>query len=383
MANIALGKLPIEKAKWKRPEVATDGNITNYNGNDGFAHASFPCTFTLDLSNLRYGQDPENPRTIHSVRFLLWDGLGNENNNVDKRKYTFSFSVSNDGENFVELFSNNFKEGWNGWTTLEFNIPSFVKFVRLTGLNNTRNGEFHIVEFEVHTEEPPELKSKNHRKFIINRSITNADEIDRLIKIALKEKQGDLDEIEKLINVFKDQERRLETSLKHVGLFNEALTFINESKDNLKRGNFWVYVSLGIFVLFIITITIFIWGTGTAHDILCHDNVCDYSETHTTMLLTFFYIGKATIISVILFALSWTLKNYRSERHNYVINKHKALSLSTAIGILVNPEYKDIEKEELFKEVLKNVFSHQNTGYSKEDNSSPSILNNVTNKKDI
>lgn len=374
MANIALGKLPIEKESWRRPEIATDGVTKGYTGNDGFASAKYPCTYTLD-----FGEE----KSIHTIRFLLWDGLGNKNINPDSRKYTFSLSVSNDGNSYVELFSNNFQDGWNGWSVFEFNNISFARFVRLHCINNTRNAEFHIVEFEVYDERPPELESVNSRKFIINRGLSGADEIRKLIEKAIEDKQADLSEIGKLITTFKKQEERLESSLKQVGLFNEALTFINESGENIKRANNWIKASAIIFLIFLFTIAFFIWGNKTAHEILCHDNMCDYSDSHTTMLLSFFYIGKATIISVILFALSWTLKNYRSERHNYVINKHKALSLSTAIGILVNPEYKDIDKRELFTEVLRNVFSHQNTAYSKEDNSSPNVFNSINNKKDI
>ena len=104
------------------------------------------------------------------------------------------------------------------------------------------------------------------------------------------------------------------------------------------------------------------------------------TKSYTIYLLSAFYVAKALLLSTILYILGWSLKNYRSEMHNYVINKHKAMSLTVATGILSKDEFKDVERAIVFKEGMNIVFSHQSSGYSKDDQQSPSVVNTLLNK---
>ena len=88
----------------------------------------------------------------------------------------------------------------------------------------------------------------------------------------------------------------------------------------------------------------------------------------------------AILISTILFVLTWLLKNYRSEKHNYVVNKHKAMSLAVATTILTKEDYKDVERGSVFIQAMNIVFQHQVSGYSKEDNESPNVVNQILGK---
>jgi hypothetical protein len=152
MANLALSKLPIEKEKWTRPEEATNGNIFNYNGNIGFAAANWPCVYTLDL---------EMEYRLSVVRFLLWDNLGRPGNRINRRKYKFTLSISSDGLSFTNVFSNENGDGSNGWFSFRFTNDTHARYIRFTGHFNTANEQIHIVEFEVHDQEPYPLTSSN------------------------------------------------------------------------------------------------------------------------------------------------------------------------------------------------------------------------------
>ena len=74
------------------------------------------------------------------------------------------------------------------------------------------------------------------------------------------------------------------------------------------------------------------------------------------------------------------LKNYRSERHNYVINRHKAISLTVATGVLMGDDYKNTDRSKIFTQAMDIIFSHQNSGFSKEDSSAPNLISTVLNK---
>jgi hypothetical protein len=128
MGNLTLSKLPIEKEKWTRPEDATNGNISDYDSNTGFAAANWPCTYTLDL---------EMEYRLSVIRFLLWDGLGKGGNRINPRKYKFTLSISSDGQNFITVFSNQNQDGTNGWFSFRFTNDTYARYVRLTGLFNT------------------------------------------------------------------------------------------------------------------------------------------------------------------------------------------------------------------------------------------------------
>lgn len=66
MANVALGK-SIKEEQVENAVAATDGQITGYTGNTGFAYFRWPGTLTVDLDNIY---------RLSCIRMLLWDGLG-------------------------------------------------------------------------------------------------------------------------------------------------------------------------------------------------------------------------------------------------------------------------------------------------------------------
>src|ERR1700754_5018965 len=122
MSNLALSKLPLEKEMWQRPEAATDGNFTIYDGENGFAHATWPCTYTLDL-----GADSK----IFVIRFLLWDNLGRPGTfTPHNRKYNFSLAISSDGNRYTDVFSNQGKDGGNGWYSFEFLTATYARYIK-------------------------------------------------------------------------------------------------------------------------------------------------------------------------------------------------------------------------------------------------------------
>lgn len=147
MPNIALKK-PVEEQLFNA-SVVTDGNATEYTGNSGFAHFSWPGTLTIDLgktSALRY------------IRFLLWDGLGKQGAKRNARTYRYRLLLSKDHESWDVLFDTG-SNGYNGWQVFEFPKGVEAQFVRIHGLWNSANQHFHIVEVEAYDDDPPVLNA--------------------------------------------------------------------------------------------------------------------------------------------------------------------------------------------------------------------------------
>lgn len=375
MGNLAHKKLPIEKDSWKNPEEATNGNITNYNGKNGFAHAYHPCNYTINL---------ENEHRVSVVRFLLWDNLGATGNKVKAtREYTFSLSVSYDGTTFITLYSNQNQKGGNGWYSFHLPNDTYARYVRLTGHSNTENRAFHIVEFEIHDEIPPDPKSANLHKMDIatGLGIPSVSQMEELVEKALLAKSKEFEGLDNKIKQLDDYLRKSGESLDLLEIIRQSKEYRDEADDNNRRAKRWLITSGFTLVTFLILLIWFIFCDSKAEEII---NDTSYNPTlspYTPVLLGAFYIAKAVLLSTILFLLGWFLKSYRSEKHNYVINQHKSMTLTVATAILTKEEYKNTDRGNIFNQAMDIIFTHQASGFSKDESGSPSIISTILQKR--
>jgi hypothetical protein len=81
---------------------------------------------------------------LRMIRLLLWDGQA--------RFYRFAVETSSDGRSFQPLVDRGQGE-WRSWQTLSF-PPRRVKAIKLKGLYNSANGDFHCVELEAYCKPP-------------------------------------------------------------------------------------------------------------------------------------------------------------------------------------------------------------------------------------
>lgn len=370
MGNLALNKIPIEKETWNRPEIATNGNIVDYTGTEGFSWAIWPASYTIDF---------ESEQRIRVIRFLLWDNL-RLRKEPDARKYKFSLSLSNDGKNFITIYSNQNEDGGNGWYSFRFLNDTYARYVRLTGHHNTANGEFHIVEFEVYDTEPTKIQSVNFHDYNINSGITGEQRISELIDAAISSKAGNLQGVESKISLLNDALKKSNQALNEIELIKKSHEFLKESIDNSSRAKAWLITSISTFIIFFILLLWFIYCDEYSKTIIKDSAINDDIKQYTSVLLGAYYFSKTIILSTILFLLGWFLKNYRSEKHNYVINKHKSMSLTVAISILTKDDFKETERKIIFNQAMEIIFTHQNSGFTKDDGSNPNIVNTLLSK---
>lgn len=143
--NVALAMKVEEPIK--NAEAATDGQIVGYTGLEGFAELTWPSTMTVAL---------EKTHRLHTIRLLLWDGLGRGRAQRDSRTYKYRLLTSTDHTIWQVIFDSS-EYGSNGWHVFEFTEPLDVRYIRIHALWNSANPWFQVVEIEAHDSLPDPL----------------------------------------------------------------------------------------------------------------------------------------------------------------------------------------------------------------------------------
>ncbi len=155
MTNLALGKTIEEKII--RPGTVTDGTITGYTGSTGHARFAWPGTLTLDLGSIE---------KLKCIRLLLWDNLGKLGNQRDDRIYKYRLLTSVDHQIWKVLYDTG-DDGFNGWQVFHFPNDIQAQYIRVHGLSNSKNPEFHIVQLEAYDTEPLDFEAD----IVVNKEI--------------------------------------------------------------------------------------------------------------------------------------------------------------------------------------------------------------------
>ncbi len=113
------------------PEQIIDGKADDYGGTGGMGYFPIPGSFTIEL--------PQTA-TVARTQVLLWD--------LDGRWFQYRIETSIDGEHW-EMAADKSKGHWSSWQVDRF-TPRKARYIRLTGLKNSINTYFQVVEFEVY-----------------------------------------------------------------------------------------------------------------------------------------------------------------------------------------------------------------------------------------
>lgn len=371
MPNLALNLLPLESDTWLRAHQATDGKITGYTGGDGFANAAWPTTFTLDF---------QKSVSVKVIRLLLWDNLGNRSTIPDARKYEFSIGVSTDGEIFTTIYSNNPQQYPNGWFIFNLHSSIDVRYIRLYANNNTANQDFQIVEFEVWNEIPNSPGSSNTHHFFLAVNLPDFAYFERLVNSVIEKKNNELASLQSKIAAFTVALAKINEASKNLEAIKQSHDYQTETLKNKSRATKYLYAAALVLLLGVWFVCWSINDDKHPFEIVQKWATIQFSKPYTPAVLGAYYITKAVIISTLLYLFGWLLKNYMAERHNYIINKHKAMTLQVATNILLTEQFKGSKKDSIFDKAMELVFTHQPSGYNSQDNSSPNIINTILDK---
>lgn len=113
------------------PEKIIDGDISFYGGMNGFGYFAWPGSFTIELAEAA---------TVARTQTMLHD--------LAQQAFQYRIETSADNENWEPAVDKSEGE-WRGWQVDKF-APRKAKYVRFTGLRNSHNELFQVVEFEVY-----------------------------------------------------------------------------------------------------------------------------------------------------------------------------------------------------------------------------------------
>jgi len=115
------------------PQFIIDGNADVYSGMEGFGAFYWPGSFIIELPTTQ---------TVARTQVMLFD--------LDGRFFRYQVHTSVDGENWQPAVNKDTGE-WRGWQVDTF-APREARYVRFTGLFNSANSLFQVVEFGVYSD---------------------------------------------------------------------------------------------------------------------------------------------------------------------------------------------------------------------------------------
>lgn len=119
-----------------------------------------------------------------------------------------------------------------------------------------------------------------------------------------------------------------------------------------------------------IIIAVIILGCGAYLFYLHYDNLETIPKDTPGAIQ--YSIPKLIILSALYFALVWSAKNYNTNRHNYIINKHRQNALQTFEAFIKAAEGDPATKNAVILQTTQSIFSSQPSGYVHKDSESES-----------
>ncbi len=186
-----------------------------------------------------------------------------------------------------------------------------------------------------------------------------------------------------------DFKTKFKEELQSSQLISEKNTFENRASSNRKNSNYWLGGSVIIFLLLIILLyCFFINPLLEVHNIDLkfirnfNNNKLDFSKNILWYQLIKVAFLKLLIISMLVYILTFCIKNYNVEKHNFVINTNKVNSIQSSLYFLNNNLIDNDVKNEIIKLVCQSIFSHQNTGFLGKDSepSNPIFIDKIIDK---
>ncbi len=192
--------------------------------------------------------------------------------------------------------------------------------------------------------------------------------------------------LEQELNIFEDRYKDLLTKAE---LTKQQIIFNEEAAKN-KISTRWWFAAIFI-VVAILGGTLYYIFKNFCFEFSCIDvstiekyDIANCVDCGKTLLL--FELAKASIyrlfiISVIIYMLTFCIKNYNAQRHNYIVNTHKSNSLSAAVALLSRAKTNE-GNDNIMLQAAQAIFSHQNSGFigKETEPSSPTIIEKLVNK---
>ncbi|MBU4566003.1 MAG: hypothetical protein KMY53_15645 [Desulfarculus sp.] len=184
---------------------------------------------------------------------------------------------------------------------------------------------------------------------------TDFEELDVKARSALQQIKDRADDIEKSLAAKTIEADEVLAKIKNIaaeqGVTQQAIYFKEEAKVNEEGAAWWFKLTVGA------AIVLFLFASGALASAYI---LPPPSGLYATVQLT---VGKILVFGVLTFALYFCAKNYFSQKHNAVINKHRQNALVTYEAI-VKAAADSANTDIILNQAASCIFVPQNTGYS-------------------
>lgn len=167
---------------------------------------------------------------------------------------------------------------------------------------------------------------------------------------------------EALINNMTHALKQIHKVAAEAGVSQHAQHFQTEANNSKKLAFYWLIASIALAVC---TFSYVFWHLEPALLNLKDANIAGLMQVAIPRFIMIFVLG---------LLLSWTIKNFNSSLHNYVVNRHRTNSLASFQTFAEGTD-SDAVKNAVLLQATTSIFTPQDTGYTKID--LPTINNQI------
>ena len=177
----------------------------------------------------------------------------------------------------------------------------------------------------------------------------------RLLRVAPNPQEaaeGRLDDIDAVMSALAEKLREanaaveaIKTAGSEIGVSRHAANFRKLSKDHSRSARIWLIVSV---------VLLLSWLGAAAY-------FYDVADNHPGRIA-----ARVAMLGVGLGAVLWAARHYRLNRHNELVNKHRATALDTFETFVNTPEADDEIKKAILLQTTQVIFAPQASGFASE-----------------
>jgi len=248
-------------------------------------------------------------------------------------------------------------------------------------LSDSENENSQLKEKQVSTE-----TAYNVQKEEITR-LTNQINQDTREKINLTDQlasiRTEVEAKDAIIISHEDRISQLNVAVQRREIAENSARFQSQADENKRIANYWRLGVIAIISVFVVMLLCNLSSNNDlfdiAKDILKDPSVIDSSLTYN---IIFIQVGKkiATkilIYSMVIYLISFFVKNYNAQMHNYIVNSHKANALQSTVD-LIGTAKQDDGNDKIILQATQAIFTSQRSGYqgAESEPSSPNLITN-------
>lgn len=184
----------------------------------------------------------------------------------------------------------------------------------------------------------------------------------KLLKKAAESTAGDIDskrqEADRMLDEMRQILRSSQTAVAQVGVDTHSVDFSSVAEEHERYARYWLRATVAMISGALLAPLFFILYFPL--------------DPNAPQIVNIqIGLAKITVVFVLFFLISLFLKNYRTHRHLYVINKHRETSLRTFQTFVKGAGEDEQTKLHILMEAARTVFSPVSTGYMPSEDDSP------------